>query len=177
MENPVIEKSRKEIQNTLRSLAVESSMPVVDEWREILRVVGKCSSLQEAIDMIHECILLSEDAGERIERPKNAGKWISVYLKKRRDIERQLKIIQQEEAEHEYNKEQEKLRRNELCGSYEKRMEEANILIPALIETGDELAIKWAEMAKKAATHFILSNCRRVLRDVRKQQELGRQMQ
>jgi hypothetical protein len=177
MESPAIEKSRKEIQDTLRSLAIESSMPVVDEWREVLRVVGKCKTLKEAIGMIQECVLMSEEACDRIERPKNAGKWIAICLRKRIDVERQINIINQENAQREYDANQEQIRRKELIESCGKRYEEADVLIPALMKTGDELAIKWAEMAKKAATHFILSNCRRVLRDVRKQQELGRQMQ
>jgi hypothetical protein len=164
MENPLIEKSRKEIQTALRSLAMEHSMPVVDEWREVLRVTGRCTNLSEAIDLLKECVHDSEVAGERIEKPKHSGKWIAIVLSERQRIARQSEIIRSEESERDRRRREESERISHEASTLGGRIKEAQELIPLLKATLDDRSIQWAGFAAKNPTPFILHNCRRLLR-------------
>ena len=164
MENPAIEKSRKEIQTALRSLAMEHSMPVVDEWREVLRVAGRCTNLSEAIDLLKECVHDSEVAGERIEKPKHSVKWIALALSERQRISRQSEIVRSEESERDRRRREESERIAHEASTLGERIKEAQRLIPLLRATLDERAILWAGYAEKNPTLFILHNCRRLLR-------------
>jgi hypothetical protein len=166
MENPLIEKTRIEIQNTLRALAMEHSLTIVDEWREVLRVTGKCKNLKEAINLLTECVHASEIAGERIEKPKHSGKWIWSVFAQRLKISRQNEIALQEQRERERRRQEESQRIANECATLGIRSMQASELIPALEATQDDRAILWAGFAKKNPTPFILSNCRRLLREL-----------
>lgn len=164
MENPLIEKARKEIQATLRALGIEHSMPLVDEWREVLRVAGRCTNLSEAIDLLKECVHDSEVAGERIERPRHAGKFIGLIVTERARIKRQREIAAQEQQARDRRNQEEQERIAKECATLGIRTMQASELIPALEATQDDRAILWAGYARKKPTPFIIYNCRRILR-------------
>jgi hypothetical protein len=164
MENPAIEKSRKEIQTALRGLSLDSHMPAVDEWRDILRVTGRCKNLQEAIDLLHDCVFASEVGGERIERPKQSGVWISLVLASRQRIKAQNDAAAREQRERDLKRDEESRRRSNDAATLLSRTALAAELVPALESTGDERAKLWAGFARKDPTPFIISNCRRILR-------------
>ncbi len=85
MENQNIEKARNEIQRTLRGLGIESAMTFVDEWRDVLRDRGQCSNLQQAIELLRECVRRADDEKKPIQRPSESGKWIGLILKEREE--------------------------------------------------------------------------------------------
>lgn len=148
---------------------MEHSMTIVDEWREVLRVTGRCKNLQEAIELLLEIVHASEVGGDRIEKPKHSGKWISLVLTQRAIIARQTEIAEHEERERERRRQEESKRIANEVATLGIRTMQASELIPALESTGDDRAKLWAGFARKNPTPFIITNCRRLLRALQSQ--------
>ena len=83
--------NQAKIQRTLVGLGIESSMPVVDEWRIVLHERGKCTNIDEALNLLRECVHLADQEGAPIFRPSQSGPWIGKILLARKDAEESAK--------------------------------------------------------------------------------------